>query len=300
MHKIPFLHARRIFAGAAAALILLLLSGCELTVTNLTPDTVPENPSQIYTISMRVQSDGTGIVKDSIQPRIIVDGQSHPMQKSALGADLFEFDYALPAGHDEAAYYFVVSYQLSHGGVLSTRESYTDVFKFKPSRRYVHSLDANRGPVGARISLVGRGFTPQDIVFLDGTPARTVYESPSSLSFFVPAVESGRNYKVALGSAPVGTFRVDPTTLSVAPGGLTLRSGETQALTFTLPNPAPSGGLLLDLTTDIPESVIMAEVNIPEGQTSVIIPVQGGKAGTGALYLKGYGDVELCIPVTVK
>ena len=34
---------------------LLLLAGCEtVTLTNLTPPTMPENPSQIYTFSLRV------------------------------------------------------------------------------------------------------------------------------------------------------------------------------------------------------------------------------------------------------
>jgi hypothetical protein len=69
---------------------------------------------------------------------------------------------------------------------------------------------------------------------------------------------------------------------------------------FTIPTAAPQGGLLLDVTTDIPESVIMPEVVVPEGATNVVVNVQGGKPGAGALYLKGFGQGEITVPVTVS
>ena len=60
------------------------------------------------------------------------------------------------------------------------------------------------------------------------------------------------------------------------------------------------GGTLLDVTTDVPESVIMPEVVIPQGQTYVSVTVEGGKTGTGNLFLKGFGSGEVTIPVTVS
>jgi hypothetical protein len=70
-------------------------------------------------------------------------------------------------------------------------------------------------------------------------------------------------------------------------------------LTFSLPNAAPPGGTLLDITTDVPESVIMPEVIVPAGQASLEISVEGGKPGAGNLFLKGFGQGELTIPVNV-
>ena len=102
------------------------------------------------------------------------------------------------------------------------------------------------------------------------------------------------------GTSTVGTFRVDPTTLTVSPTELSLTRGQSQSLTFTLPAPAPTGGLLLDVTTDVPESVIMPEVVVPAGSSSLTVNVTGGKPGTGSLVLKGYGAGEVSIPVTVK
>jgi hypothetical protein len=149
----------------------------------------------------------------------------------------------------------------------------------------------------------GRGFNQQDLVGFDGTPVRTVYLSPSALSFYVPALPSGRNYSVSLGGSAgnsvIGTFRIDPTNVTVTPPSLALAPGESQTLTFAIPNPAPAGGLLLDVTTDAPESIIMPEVTVPEGQTSVAVTVQGGKPGAGSLFLKGYGDADVTVPFTV-
>lgn len=305
MHINRIFPARKFLLGLGFSLGLLLLAGCQgLVLSNLTPASLPENPSQIYTITLRVTPKAHSIVKETVAPRIVIDGQNFPMTKSALGENLYEFDYQLPAGRDQIAYYFLVDYQVRGNGTITAGQSYTEVTQANIVRRYVLSLEVNRGPVGARISVLGRGFTPQDVIYFGNTPARTVFESPNAISFFVPAMAAGQNYQVMLGGAsgnsPVGTFRIDSSQLTVAPTMLTLRTGETQSLTFTVPNAAPPGGLLLDLTTDIPESVIMPEVIVPQGQTSVTVNVQGGRPGNGSLYLKGYGAGEVTVPVNVS
>jgi hypothetical protein len=303
MHTNRISLARKIILSLGAVLGLVLLTGCEFKLTNLTPNTLPENPSQIYTLSLRVTQKATAVVTGSIDAHVIIDGQNFKMNKSALGDDIYELDYQLPAGRDEMVYYYLVTYRIEAAGQESDREAYTEIIHTKIVRRNVLALLASRGPVGARISVLGRGFTPQDVVYVDDTAARTVFESPNALSFFVPPLEPGKNYKIALSSAAgnsfVGTFRIDPSTLQVSPASLTLRTGEKQTLTFTLPMAAPSGGLLLDVTTDVPEAVIMPEVVVPEGQSSVSITVEGGKAASGSLFLKGYGAGEITIPVSV-
>ncbi|GAB1489111.1 hypothetical protein MASR2M8_15630 [Opitutaceae bacterium] len=305
MQNNPFAQARRICLWLAAAVCLGFLTGCdEVRITNLTPTSLPENPSQIYTISARITTHTPGYIQGSLQPRIVVDGQNFAMQRSPLGADIYEFDYQVQPGRGELAYYILAPYKVEYNGAVTQREVYTGVSRVSIVGRYVLSLEVNRGPVGARVSVLGRGFSPQDVVYFDNIPARTVFESANSMSFFVPAVDANRNYRVQLSSAAgtsvVGTFRVDASSLSVFPTSLLLRTGESQALTFTLPSPAPTGGLLLDVTTDIPDSVIMPEVIVPAGSTSVTINVQGGRPGNGNLYLKGFGVGELTVGVTVQ
>jgi hypothetical protein len=304
MHTNRISLARKILLGLGASLGLLLVGGCDnVALTNLTPSSLPENPSQIYTITLRAVPKSDSIVRGSVKPLIVIDGQNYPMNKSSLTDDLYEFDYQLPTGRDELAYYFLVNFELETNGQRTPHDAYTELTHARIVHRYVLALEVNRGPVGARVSVLGRGFTPQDIIYFQDTPTRTVFESPNALSFFVPALETGRNYRVMLGStagnSPVGTFRIDTSTLTVTPTALTLRTGERQTLTFTVPNAAPPGGLLLDVTTDVPESVIMPEVIVPAGQNTVTVTVESGKPGTGSLFLKGYGSGELTIPVSV-
>ena len=89
--------------------------------------------------------------------------------------------------------------------------------------------------------------------------------------------------------------------MSVAPASLNLRTGDRAMLTFTLPNPAPPGGTLLDVATDVPESIIMPEVIVPQGQSYVGVTVEGGKPGTGSLfYRSSAGEGVVSVTVTDK
>ena len=304
MHTNRISPARKIIVWLALATSLVLLAGCEtVTLTNLTPPSTAENPSQIYTFSLRITPRTKTVTPTSIEPHIVIDGKSFDMKKSQLGADIYEYEYTVQAGREQINYYYLVNYTVEGNNVQTPKEAYTDVAALKIARRYVLQLEANRGPVGARISVVGRGLTEQDTIAFDGTPVRTKIESPNALSFSVPPLAPGRNYQVTLmspaGNAPVGTFRIDASTITVFPTALRLQTGQRQPLSFTLPNPAPIGGIPLDITTDVPDSVIMDEVSVPQGQAMVTVNVEGGKPGTGSLFLKGFGSGEIAIPITV-
>jgi hypothetical protein len=303
MHTNQISPARKFITWLALAAGLALLAGCDaVTLTNLTPASMPENPSHIYTFSLRVKSRTNTVT--GIAPNIVIDGRNHEMKPSTIGEGIYDFEYQLPADRDEVRYYFLVNYNVEGNGTSTPAETYTDVVQAKIVNRYVLSLEVNRGPIGSRISVLGRGFTPSDTIHFNGQPARTSFESPTSLSFFVPALEANRNYQVTLNSAagnsPVGTFRIDPSNVMVSPSSLNLRTGEQQTLSFEIQNPAPPGGTLLDVTTDVPDSVIMPEVVVPQGQRSTTINVEGGRPGSGNLFLKGYGAGEVTIPITVN
>lgn len=306
MHKTPFHHASRIFSAFAATVALLVLTGCNLTITNLTPDTVPANPSQIYTITASFHPKSTQIAPESISPRIIIDGSVYKMTKSSAGADLWEFEYQLPAGRNSANYYFICEYMAKNSTSGIASELTSELQSLKVAGRYVIRSEATRAPVGSRVSVLGAGFTTADIVYFDATPTRTVFESPSSLSFFVPAVPPSHTYKLSIvnslvGNLDVGTFRVDAISFSVSPSTLVMRQGEQQALTFTIPSPAPAGGMLIDVRTDVPASVIMPEVMVPANATSVTVPVQGGNPGSGSLFFtSSAGESSVAITVTAR
>jgi hypothetical protein len=304
MHKTPFLHASRILSALAATVALLVLTGCNLAITNLTPDTVPANPSQIYTITASFHPTNGQVDPASIAPRIVIDGSAYKMNKSTAGTDIWEFEYQLPAGRTSASYYFICEFATKSDNTPS--QMYSELQTMKIAGRYVIRSEATRAPVGSRVSVLGAGFTTADLVYFDSTPTRTVFESPSSLSFFVPPVAPGQTYKLSVmnslaGNLDVGTFRVDAISFQVSPAALVLRQGEQQALTFTIPSPAPAGGMLIDVRTDVPESVIMPEVMVPANATSVTVPVQGGKPGNGSLFFtSSAGESSVAVTVGAK
>ncbi|MDR0902623.1 MAG: cell surface protein [Opitutaceae bacterium] len=344
MQNNRFSRARRIILGLGAV-AALVLTGCQSRViTNFTQPSITANPSQIYTISARIAPKAIGLVRDSIVPRIIIDGKSYTMKLSAVGQDIYDFEYQVPAGRDELRYYFIVEYKVFRDNVTSVREDYSPLQSLKIIGRHTLSLSANRGPVGARIGIYGRGFTAADTVTLDGAVAQSQLDSPTSISFFVPDVPANQNYTVAVGDTTVGTFRVDaggapaashrparqtasfggftasttsysaqpapaaapsvtvaaPAEFTVMPLSINIAENETITLIFTSPV-ILTARTVVDVTTDISDSVIMPEVFIPGGSNTTSVSVQGGKPGSGHLYVRGPGsNKEIRIPITVR
>jgi hypothetical protein len=73
---------------------------------------------------------------------------------------------------------------------------------------------------------------------------------------------------------PPGTPPPPPTLSSYVVNPGTVNAGVTATGTVTLPNPAPSGGLLVELTSRIPKSAsVPTTVTVPAGATQVSFPI---------------------------
>lgn len=300
----------RFFMSKAKFLLLPLLAlaallvGCGPTITNLTSNPVPQNPSGIYEISMSVSNMDNSLVKDSFKPYVVVDGSARPMQQSLIGKDIYKYNYALPEGRNAARYYFILDYQTDFKGDLKDKQVQSGkVYDLTLTNRYVITLEAYRGPVGSSIPVVGRGFSKTDKVIIGGFQANTTYYSPTSLSFVVPPLPAGDSYRVELASGsgllPVGNFQVDPAKLVVSPANLSIASGQAGTLSIGIAFNAPQGGLPIDVTTDIPQSVVMPEIVIPAGARSITVPFEGGMPGDGKLFISSPGFSEVKVPVSV-
>lgn len=292
------------FTRLLAACSALFLVGCDVKIVNRTPPSFSENPSQTYTITAEVRLPSPAIRKESVRASVVIDGQAHQMSRSPLGENIYEYDYHLPAGRSDGAYYLLASFDVEMSSGVVPREIFTPLQHFTVVNRYGLSLDASRAPVGAEVTVLGRGFTAQDTVYVGGQSAQTIFRSPNSVSFVVPPLASGRNYPVSVGAPgagiEVGTLRIDEGTLSVTPSALSVTAGERALLVFTIPTEAPAGGLLLDVTTDVPASVIMPEVTMPAGARSVNVAIQGGQPGSGSLFVSAPGFGEVTIPISVN
>lgn len=291
------------FVMAASALVC----GCA-QLNNGTEQGVAENSSRIYTLKNVAKLTDSNIVESTVRASVVVDGDIRPMKRVSADGDnfVFEYDYNLPNGRTEAKYYFITEYDMlkKPSGVKTHRKiTSPQVYTIKPVTRYVVSLQNDRGSVGREVSVLGRGFDKLDKIYIGGMEAETVYESRSSLSFKVPALNPGSVYPIYLdgekGKISIGTFRVDAAHIGVSPTVLELRSGDIVNMVFNIGFKAPKGGYPIDVKTDVPSSVIMAEVIIPEGAESVSIPVKGAAEGSGNLYINALGFAEKEIPVKI-
>lgn len=288
---------------------ILALAGCRSTVfQNFTPGQITQNPSGIYTFSFSTELPTANRIQGSERAQIVINGETYSMSRSASDDLTFSYEYKMPPGVTEARYYYIVSWNYTATGETKTARRYStvDTGKVYHARlvyRYPIQLVNDRGPAGASIPIVGSGFTSQDVVVVGGTDALTTVHSSNSLEFVVPPMSSGTAYPVILrtgsGDLPAGHFRIDEAALRVQPREMFISSGDTDFLIVELENGAPLGGLYVDAQTNIPDSIIMPEIRIPEGARSVNVNVTGGRPGSGVLLLSvpGYAPVEIRITV---
>ena len=302
-------NAQSRFGFILLALAAVFLGGCRSVFQNYVESQVPKNASNIYTFTFRADLSVAAIVDGTEQAWLWINGEKVPMNLIDNGALVFSVDYPIPLGQEDVRYYYELSYSYHNGPFVnekvrySTYENYGRPYSATFTNRYPIQLVSARGRVGDRIAVVGSGFSEVDTVTLDGVAAETFVSSPYSLEFIVPSVGAGLSYgatlETASGDFALGSFRVDEGSLSVTPSSLSLGSGEPTQLSFLIEGQAPEGGLMINVTTDVPTSVIMPEVVIPAGSNSVSVIVEGGVAGSGSLFVEMPGFGQIIVPITV-
>ena len=70
--------------------LALLLSGCNINVTDLTPSVMRANPSNVYTITAQIAVKNSAIIKETLRPEVIIDGKAHPMSQARGSGKLYE------------------------------------------------------------------------------------------------------------------------------------------------------------------------------------------------------------------
>jgi len=281
-----------------------MLAGCGIALENRTPNRVPQNPSGIYTISMKADVTGGAVREKSLQGSIVIDGETLPMERNPIDPNLFDFDYVMPEDQSEAAFYFILNYNVLGGSEENPKQVISELYNFQLVNKYVIQLQVDRAPVGRPVTVLGRRFFRSDKIIIGGVEAETRFKSDNEIDFLVPPLPAGESYFVQLQTdgrlVPIGNFMIDLSLLKVAPRSLALEPGGTGILVFSVDFDAPSGGLAVRVTTDIPASVIMPEVIIPAGSRSVSVPIEGGQPGEGALFADVPGMKEVVIPLSVS
>jgi len=299
-----FISKLLIFSALSAS--LWLISGCrQPSFINLTSKNISQNPSGIYTLQTELEVQDRGVKMETLEVYAVVGGERLVMVQDELNPELWSCDYKLPAGFDEATYYYEAKYSsVLDNGNIAQRKVNSVLQVFRLENRYVGNLASYRGPVGAEIAVQGRGLTKYDVIQVGENDTTTRYLSENELRFVVPALPSGLDYTVKLvggahGALEIGNFRIDESRLGVSPNSLEIQSGDSATLLFKIDYEAPVGGLPIDVKTNIPNSVIMPEAIISEGDMTVNIPIKGGEPGEGKLVINapGFEGAEVQIKV---
>ena len=289
--------------------LTMFLTGCGSTFTNLTSTRVEQNDSNIYTFRYEANLTQPGVVQESVQGFIAINGEEYPMIRDRHGRNRFSFDYRLPPGQSEVKYYFRVTYETIDNNIRRQLTRYSIHGDEEPHvlrivNRFPIQIVPGRGPVGANISIVGRGFSQFDRVVFNDEEATTVFEAPTSLRFTVPSVPADRSYEVYLrtgtGDLRAGLFRVDSAVFTLQPDRLDLSVGERSMVIVRIPFAAPDGGLPISVTTDLADQIIMPEVVVPAGARSVNVQIEADAPGQGTLYFEANGFTTSRLPVSIQ
>lgn len=286
-----------------AAIPVPVLNNNEIVINNLTLKQLRKNPSNRYAIKAQICPMCVGIFKDSIKTFIVIDGECHEMVKEGNEPNTYSYDFKMQADANTARYYFYVTYTTTVFEGKKERTLKSCLYDLQLINRYPSILDINRGLIGSMITLSGRGFTESDKIIFGEIEAQTHYISDHIINFRVPSLPAGKTYEVALrgnkGLIPIGEFKIDFASLHSDHDSIALKSHERVTVAFEIEKVAPAGGLELDITTNIPESIIMPEVVIPAGTKRATAVIEGGRAGNGHLYVEAEGFEALVIPLTV-
>jgi hypothetical protein len=289
----------------------LLTVGCGVTVRNHTPQAMPRNPSGLYVVSVEVTRPDNTVVAGSVQPYLVLPDQTVPMVATPRITNRWEYTVAVPADATQWPYYFKVEYLVEKWLVKQEPRTQFDppdapkrVYKLYLTDRTAANLDARRGRVGSTIKALGRGFTPEDQVLLNGQAVPTRFESENTLSFQVPAIAGNKTYAVEVSDGgstlKFGELLVDTSTFGISPKDATFVLAAKGTVVITLPQPAPDGGLLIRIEPTDPTLLDLADqVTILEGRTQAHVPVKARHVGSGAITLAAEGFHNGTLPFRV-
>jgi hypothetical protein len=103
---------------AVAVLGALALAGCVPTsVSNLTPRTVPANPTRTYPFEVTWNTARRGVKTDAVSAWVVIDGVLYPMTRVPVAANRWEALVPVPAGRTYVPYKYRFDYSIP--GVVS-------------------------------------------------------------------------------------------------------------------------------------------------------------------------------------
>jgi trimeric autotransporter adhesin len=145
---------------------------------------------------------------------------------------------------------------------------------------------------------VGSGVTASVM----GTPTETTLNVR-----FMINVDANPGARSIVLTTPEASYTASPTfqinslpVVTANPTSLSLTTGETGSITFSIPDPAPAGGLSLILSSSATNVATVATLaSIPAGQRSVTVAVNANSGGTATITANVTGYSRAQVPIAV-
>lgn len=99
-----------------SVLTLLLMSCATSLITNLTPSTMPRNPSGQYLVEMKLDTTQQTLRPQSVSPYVLVGFDSYPMRPTLKMTNRWEALVPVAADKDFIIYHFKVDYEYNRFG----------------------------------------------------------------------------------------------------------------------------------------------------------------------------------------
>ena len=97
-------------------LSVLLLTGCAATFTRLSPLQQPRSPNNLYLVEVAFNSQQQSLRWESVQPYVLVNGESYPMRPEPLVQNRWEGYVPVPLGVNSVDYRFKFDYKYNAVG----------------------------------------------------------------------------------------------------------------------------------------------------------------------------------------
>jgi hypothetical protein len=94
----------------------LLLTGCNATFTNLTPQTQVRNPDNLYPVEVALSSRQQSLRWDTIRPQIVVGNEFYKMRPTPLMTNRWEGLVPVPAGTTSVHYRYKFDFNYNRVG----------------------------------------------------------------------------------------------------------------------------------------------------------------------------------------
>ena len=108
----------------------LLLTGCAATFTRLTPLQQPRNSNNLYPVEVAFNSQQQSLRWESIQPYVLVNGESYPLRPVPLVKNRWEGFVPVPPGVNSVDYRFKFDYKYNNLGTQpKSNSAYSSAYK---------------------------------------------------------------------------------------------------------------------------------------------------------------------------